>query len=30
MEQPDGEQWHFQTNEKTMERSNHWIVTAWH
>ena len=25
-----GEQWDFQNNEKTMEHSDHWIVTGWH
>jgi hypothetical protein len=25
-----GEQWDFQNNEKTMEHSDHWIMTGWH
>ena len=25
-----GEQWDFQTNKKTMEHSDHWIVIGWH
>ena len=25
-----GEQWDFQNNEKTMEHSDHWIMTEWH
>ena len=24
-----GEQWDFQNNEKTMEHSDHWIMTGW-
>jgi hypothetical protein len=25
-----GEQWYFQNNEKTIKRSDHWIMTGWH
>ena len=25
-----GEQWDFQNNEKTMEHSDHWIMTEMH
>jgi hypothetical protein len=25
-----GKQWDFLNNKKTMEHSNHWIVTGWY
>ena len=25
-----GEQWDLQNNEKTMEHSDHWILTGWY
>ena len=25
-----GEQWDFKNNEKTMEHSDHWIMSGWY